>query len=322
MSDVTQKLGASNGTSVSTELDSIDRMTARSRLPHELVALAPFFEQDKVSLYKCDARLAMRRIESDSIDCIVTSPPYYGQRDYGVLGQLGLEPHPQQYIDRLVATFQEARRILKSGGSLWVNLGDTYWSGKGAPKGLDAKQKHRRFDRPQDRVGPGPWCMPKQLLLIPHRFAIAMQEHGWIVRNDNVWYKPAPTPDPVDDRCSQSHEYVFHFVKQRRYYFDAAAVAIQSKGKRATKPPQSVWTVATNPSGKQHMATFPEQLMRLPILATCPEEGVTLDPFCGSGTALAAAVSLGGNRHAIGVDISPVALAEARNLLLGNPDSR
>lgn len=286
-----------------------------------LVSLKPFYLSDTVALYCGEAHTVLSHVATASVDCIITSPPYYGQRDYGSPAQLGLEPHPQLYIDRLVTTLDECWRLLKAGGSLWVNIGDTYWSGKGAPTRPDRKQKSRRFDRPQDQVGPRPWCTPKQLLLIPHRFAIAMQGRGWIVRNDNVWHKPAPTPDPVADRCSSAHEYVFHFVKQRRYYFNADAVAVPSNGERDTKPPQSVWTVSTKPSQKQHTAVFPEELVWLPILATCPSRGVVLDPFCGSGTTLAAASFLGGQRRGIGVDISEGALREAATLLSPKPSS-
>jgi site-specific DNA-methyltransferase (adenine-specific) len=152
------------------------------------------------------------------VDCIVTSPPYYGQRDYGVDGQLGLEKHPKQFVDRLVEVFSLCWQVLRDTGSLWINIGDTYWSGKGAHKSGEIKQEARRFGlRPQDRPGDGKWARPKQLLLIPHRLAIALQDQGWLVRNDNVWVKPNPLPDQVRDRCSMSHEYVFHFTKSRWY---------------------------------------------------------------------------------------------------------
>lgn len=279
--------------------------------------LAPYFSTASVSLYKGDAADVMSILETHSIDCIFTSPPYYGQRDYGVDGQLGLEDHPQTYINRLVKIFQEARRVLKPSGSLWVNLGDTYWSGKGRSHSKDNKQKNRRFARPQDKTGEKPWCESKQLLLIPHRFAIAMQDDGWIVRNDNVWQKPAPTPDPVKDRCALTHEYVFHFVKQKKYYFNAEAVAVPSNGIRNTKTPPSVWVVPTQPAhGKKHKAVFPEELTKIPVLATCPPDGILLDPFCGSGTTLISAIKRNQGRKVIGIDISEEALEEAKQLLI------
>lgn len=277
----------------------------------------PYFTSPHVTLYRGDAKSILDLLPTASIDCIVTSPPYYGQRDYGVPGQIGLEKHPQLYIDRLVAIFAAAQRVLKPGGSLWVNLGDTYWSGKGRPTGPDLKQKHRRFLRPQDQSGPRPLCTPKQLLLIPHRFAIAMQDAGWIVRNDNVWYKVNPTPDPVEDRCAAAHEYMFHFVQRRKYYFDHEAVSVPTVENQGRKAPPSVWQIRSAPTFKKHIAVFPEELVRIPIRATLPSGGTLLDPFCGSGTALSYAIAQGENRQAIGIDISDAALEEAKELLVG-----
>lgn len=273
-----------------------------------------YFTAPPITLYHGDASAVLASLPSNSVDCIVTSPPYYGQRDYGVEGQIGLEAHPQQYVDRLVAIFHETQRVLKPGGSLWVNIGDTYWSGKGRPTGGDPKQKHRRFLRPQDAAGPRPLCAPKQLLLIPHRFAIAMQEDGWIVRNDNVWHKTNPTPDPVYDRSASAHEYVFHFVRNRSYYYDHAAVAVDSKGNKTTKAPSSVWTITSASTFKKHIAVFPEELVRIPIHATLPPDGVLLDPFCGSATTLIYALRQQLGAHLIGIDISSNALAEAQTL--------
>lgn len=236
------------------------------------------------------------------VDSIVTSPPYYGQRDYGVAGQLGLEEHPQQFIDRLVEVFALCREVLKDTGSLWINIGDTYWSGKGAHKSGEVKQGARRFGiRPQDRPGDGKWARPKQLLLLPHRLAIALQDDGWLVRNDNVWVKPNPIPDQVRDRSSVSHEYVFHLTKSRWYYYDRHAVGRKMESGRIL-PPLDTWT--TNPArgGSSHKAAFSEELVRVPVDATTPPGGVVLDPFNGSGTTMAYA-----RRHgyrAIGIDIS------------------
>ncbi len=290
----------------------LDKMTTAV---FDAVASEPFFRHGIVALYLGDAVRVMQHLPSQSVDCIVTSPPYYGQRDYGVAGQLGLEDNPDQYVSRLVETFRECRRLLKVSGSLWVNLGDTYWSGKGKSQGNDLKGRYRRFLRPQDRVGPKPLCVPKQLLLIPHRFAIAMQTDGWILRNDNVWYKTNPTPDPVDDRCASSHEYVFHFVRSRRYYFCMSAVAEPSRGNCATKAPASVWKVSSAPTFKKHIAVFPPELVRIPLGATLPSGGVLLDPFCGSGTALSYALDHSAPSRLLGIDISRQAIAEAASLL-------
>jgi site-specific DNA-methyltransferase (adenine-specific) len=275
----------------------------------------PYFAAANVALYRGDAEQMLLELGDSSVDCVVTSPPYYGQRDYGVQGQIGLEADPQTYLSRLIQVFRQVKRVLKPSGSLWVNIGDTYWSGKGQPHGEDAKQKNRRFPRPQDKRGSKPLCVPKQLLLIPHRLAIAMQDDGWIVRNDNVWMKPLAMPDRAVDRCAQVHEYVFHFVKGRKYYFNADAVAVPAKNTKGTKAPSSVWSVPPSREKKQHIATFPEALISIPVSATCPPQGVLLDPFCGSGTALIAALKLNLPSRVIGIDISPHALDEAKQLI-------
>lgn len=236
------------------------------------------------------------------VDCIVTSPPFYGQRDYGVDGQIGLEEHPKKFVDSLIEVFELCRPVLKATGSMWVNLGDTYWSGKGAHKSKEAKQGARRFGlRPQDAAGDGLWARPKQLLLIPHRFAIAMQDSGWLVRNDNVWVKPNPIPDQVRDRCSISHEYVFHMTKERWYYFDREAVGRTSTGGR-TLPPLDTWVVPTSRGGRNHKASFSEGLVSIPVLASTPPNGVVLDPFGGSGTTLRFARKHG--FRSIGIDLN------------------
>jgi site-specific DNA-methyltransferase (cytosine-N4-specific) len=252
-----------------------------------------------------DALTGLRRLADAQIqvDCIVTSPPFYGQRDYDVAGQLGLELHPSEFLAKLIEIFEACRPVLRPTGSLWVNLGDTYWSGKGEHRSAEKKQSARRFGlRPQDRKGDGMWCRPKQLLLLPHRFAVAMQEAGWLVRNDNVWVKPNPIPDQVNDRCSMSHEYVFHFVKERYYFFDRRAVGRASSNNKVL-PPQDTWIVRPSRGNGFHKASFSTELIDLPIRATTPKRGIVLDPFAGSGTSLLHARHLG-YRH-IGIDIKP-----------------
>lgn len=278
--------------------------------------LDSYYLSANITLYLGDAQQILGKLANESVDCIVTSPPYYGQRDYNVKGQIGLECSPVEFVEKLINVFREAKRVLKSTGSLWVNIGDTYWSGKGQAQGVDRKRRLPRFLRPQDRAGEKPLCVPKQLLLIPHRFAIAMQDDGWIVRNDNVWHKIHPVPDPSQDRCASSHEYVFHFVKKRKYYYNTDAVAVPSNGKSSRKTPGSVWTIPTKPTKKRHSAPFPLELLRLPILATCPKGGVLLDPFCGSGTSLVATLLAGEERKAIGIDLNEDYLQEAMQSIL------
>lgn len=236
------------------------------------------------------------------VNCVVTSPPFYGQRDYEVTGQMGLEEHPSEFVAKLAESLDLCKDVLADNGSVWVNLGDTYWSGKGEHKSGEGKQSARRFGvRPQDKKGDGKWCRPKQLLLIPHRFAIAMQDAGWIVRNDNVWVKPNPIPDQVRDRCSMSHEYVFHLVKNRWYFFDKNLIG-RPTDSGTILPPFDTWEVPTVRGAQSHKARFSEELVRVPIHATTPPRGVVLDPFAGSGTSLIYARKHG--FRAIGIDIS------------------
>ena len=263
-----------------------------------------YYADDQTIILKMDVREALHFLKDQRLlaNCIVTSPPFYGQRDYEVADQIGLEEHPSSYIDTLSDVFALCRPVLANNGSLWVNLGDTYWSGKGQHRSGESKQKARRFGiRPQDRKGDGKWCVPKQLLLIPHRLAIAMQDDGWLVRNDNVWRKPNPIPDQVRDRCSVSHEYVFHFVKERWYYFDKSRVGRPTES-GSVLPPLDTWEVPpVRGKRKGHSARFSEELVRIPILATTPPGGVVLDPFAGSGTSLTFARKHG--LRSIGVDI-------------------
>ena len=262
-----------------------------------------FYADDNVLILNMDVRKAMEHLAKAGVivNCMVTSPPFYGQRDYGVEGQIGLEGHPSEFIDNLVACFEAAKPVLAENGSLWVNLGDTYWSGKGEHKSGESKQSARRFGlRPQDKTGDGLLCKPKQLLLIPHRFAIAMQDKDWIVRNDNVWIKPNPIPDQVRDRCSVSKEYVFHLVKSRWYYFDKTPVGRTSES-GSILPPNDTWEIATARNTHEHKARFSEELVRIPILSTAPKGGVVLDPFGGSGTSLSFARKHG--YRVIGIDL-------------------
>lgn len=262
-----------------------------------------FFHDSKTLIFRGDVKDVLTRLVAQGIrvDCIVTSPPFYGQRDYGVRGQIGLESHPQEYVDKLLEVFALCHEILRDTGSLWVNLGDTYWSGKGAHKSHEIKQSARRFGpRPHDGPGDGGWARPKQLLLIPHRFAIAMQDAGWLVRNDNVWVKPNPIPDQVRDRCSVSHEYVFHFTRSRWYYFNRMAVG-REMGEGKKLPPLDTWVVPPSRGNGKHKAAFSEELIRIPILATTPPEGIVLDPFNGSGTSTLFARKQG--FRSIGIDL-------------------
>ena len=282
----------------------VPKVASKAAFTNKALRKAAFYADENVLIFNMDVREALGHLAKAGVivNCMVTSPPFYGQRDYGVDGQIGLEEHPRDFIANLVECFEASRSVLAENGSLWVNLGDTYWSGKGEHKSGEGKQSARRFGlRPQDRTGDGELCKPKQLLLIPHRFAIAMQDQDWLVRNDNVWVKPNPIPDQVRDRCSVSHEYVFHLVKSRWYYFDKAAVGRKSPSGNILPPPDT-WEIAPARSSQRHKARFSEELVRIPILSTTPRGGVVMDPFGGSGTSLVFARKHG--FRAIGIDLN------------------
>jgi len=279
------------------------RVMSEEAFTSELLRDAAFYADDTVLVLNMDVRDGVELLAKAGVEvnCVVTSPPFYGQRDYDVERQIGLETHPSEFISTLADIFDLIGTILANNGSLWVNIGDTYWSGKGEHRSGESKQSARRFGvRPQDKKGDGKWCVPKQLLLIPHRLAIELQDRNWLVRNDNVWVKPNPIPDQVRDRCSMSHEYVFHFVKERWYYFDKNADGRNSES-GTVLPPLDTWEIqpVRGQAGK-HRARFSEELVRIPILTTTPPRGVVLDPFAGSGTSLVFARKHG--FRAIGID--------------------
>lgn len=279
------------------------RVMSEAAFTSESLREAAYYADDTALVLHMDVREGLRLLASAGVEvnCVVTSPPFYGQRDYEVDGQIGLEEHPSEFIAGLADVFEATKAVLADNGSLWINIGDTYWSGKGQHRSGEMKQSARRFGiRPQDKKGDGKWCVPKQLLLVPHRLAITLQDHGWLVRNDNVWVKPNPIPDQVRDRCSVSHEYVFHFVKERWYYFDKNAVGRTSET-GAVLPPLDTWEIPpVRGQAGPHRARFSEELVRIPILTTTPPRGVVLDPFAGTGTSLVFARKHG--FRAIGID--------------------
>jgi DNA modification methylase len=182
-------------------------------------------------IHNCDVIEGLQRIEKETIDCIITSPPYWGLRDYGVSKQIGLEPHPQQWINKMVQVSQELKRVLKPSGSYWLNVGDTYFTHASGSKkyshnfkeaDVAAKEGIGTFNKP--RPDGSQWLKEKQKMLMPHRLAIALQDDGWILRNDCVWHKPSHMPSSVQDRLTNSFEFVFHFVKQRKYFYDLDAI--------------------------------------------------------------------------------------------------
>jgi DNA modification methylase len=289
-----------------------------------------------------DSLTTLKTIPGASVDCCVTSPPYYLMRNYGrIEGQIGLEDSPERYIEKLVAVFREVKRILKDAGTLWVIIGDSY---AGSRKGGQGKHAYGyKTKEIPNNVFLDKTLITKTLIGIPWRFALAMQE-DWILRQDIIWAKPNPMPEPYKDRFCRSHEYIFLFSKQQKYYFDyknavedsilyerqnsflrkrGHAVKSGGSGLRPqfhgnsmeTKPYKTmrdVWFVATEVSRENHYAMFPQRLIIPCILCGCPENGLVLDPFIGSGTTAVAAIK--NNRRYIGCEINPeyIKLAETR----------
>ena len=309
-------------------------------------------------IINADVLEGLKGLEDESVDCVITSPPYWQLRDYGYPEQWGLEPTFQEYLEHLWQMMDEVYRVLKPGGTVWINLGDTYGSfrgksGQGADSferaaGINKKESPKNsLDRPSNMRAKFDKC----LLLIPHRFAIGAIERGWILRNDIIWAKPNGMPESVTDRFSKKHEFIFFFTKQQKYFFDLDAVREPHKEdsiKRAArahkglkthgavyganwdqenvgyqnlderlangelrmvntngKNPGDVsdfWAITTKPSSAKHYATFNNELISKPILAGCPEGGIVLDPFAGTGTTLLYAHDLG--RKFIGVEAS------------------
>lgn len=288
-----------------------------------------------VDLYIGDCVHAMRTLPDRSVHTCVTSPPYFGLRDYNVDGQIGLESTPEAFVARLVEVFREVRRVLRDDGTLWLNLGDSYAA-------------NRTYQVPSTKGGPkhGPGqavggagtsvpegLKPKDLIGIPWRVAFALQADGWYLRQDIIWHKPNPMPESVTDRCTKAHEYVFLFSKSARYFFDADAIKdpsvtndprrpYTSKGAKdldgraqwksgqkregedfSLRNRRSVWTVTTKPFKGAHFATFPPDLIEPCVLAGAPLGGTVLDPFGGSGTTGGVAIRNG--RKAILCELNP-----------------
>lgn len=280
-----------------------------------------FEYENYVTVEVGDCLTVMRGMAEGSVDCCVTSPPYFRLRDYGTEEQIGREDTPEAYIDRLVGVFREVRRLLKDDGTLWLNIGDTYAT-TAMPGGIKAK----------DMIG------------IPWMLAFALRADGWYLRQDCIWFKPNPMPEPSRDRCTRAHEYLFLLAKSPTYRFDAEAIREPSANPEragkversfSTSDPasslrndvgrtvvrtewrnkRSVWSVPTKPFTGAHFAVFPEDLIEPCILAGCPKGGTVLDPFAGSGTTGVVARRLG--RRATLIEVNPDYAALARQRIEG-----
>lgn len=255
-------------------------------------------------IFEGDALGILQRLPDESIQCVVTSPPYWGLRDYAIEDQIGLEPTLPQFINKLTSVFREARRVLKNDGVFWLNIGDGFTSGNRGWRAPDKKNPARAMDtRPDTPEG----LKPKDLLGIPWRLAFALQDDGWYLRADIIWNKPNAMPESVKDRPTRSHEYLFMFTKDERYYYDRKAI-IEPNGRNC----RSVWNIHTQAAAGAHFATFPPKLIEPCIKATSRPGDFVLDPFFGSGTAGLVAHEQG--RKYVGIELHPeyVALAAAR----------
>jgi site-specific DNA-methyltransferase (adenine-specific) len=279
----------------------------------------------------------MRSLPDQCVQTCITSPPYFGLRDYGHDGQIGLEPTPDEFVAKLVEVFREVHRVLRDDGTLWLNLGDSYAGNNSRASNNGRAGFGNSREAVIARTGEG--LKTKDLIGIPWRVAFALQQDGWYLRQDIIWHKPNPIPESVKDRCTKAHEYIFLLSKSPRYYFDhesikepakrpnekqtfggakAKSAEIQTSDPRyrngseqwgrtiktpKMKSKRDVWSVSVKPYKGAHFATFPPDLIEPCVLAGCPEGGTVLDPFGGSGTT--AGVAVKHERKAIICELNP-----------------
>lgn len=263
------------------------------------------------TIFEGDALTVLRLIPSQSVRCVVTSPPYWGLRDYKIIEQIGLEATIDQFINRLVGIFSEAKRVLSDDGTLWLNIGDGYTSGGRTWRAPDKKNQGRAMNvRPNTPEG----LKPKDLIGIPWRLAFALQSDGWYLRSDIVWHKPNAQPESVKDRPTRSHEYLFMFSKSEKYHYDWRVMRERADN-GGMRNRRSVWSVNTKPFLGAHFATFPQELIRPCILASSNIGDYVLDPFFGSGTV--GLVCKNEAREFIGIELNPEYVELAKNRIKG-----
>ena len=295
-----------------------------------------------------DCIAGMKTLPDRCVQTIITSPPYYGLRDYdGGDAEIGGEETPDEYVQKMVEVFREARRILRDDGTLWLNLGDSYATTSGGMEQLRkmggatpayGKIKYAEGYKGVSQKGKAgakrSRLKHKDLIGIPWRVALALQADGWYLRQDIIWSKPNPMPESVTDRCTKCHEYIFLLTKSQKYFYDATAISEPATyaGKMRggsvnryeqnsagmdckiynTRNKRSVWTVPTKAYKGAHFATYPKDLILPCVLAGCPVDGTVFDPFTGSGTTAVAALT--NRRNFVGCELNPdyAKLAEAR----------
>jgi DNA modification methylase len=295
-----------------------------------------------ITILNGDVLTHLRELPEQSVQCCVTSPPYWGLRDYGVDGQIGLEKTPEEYTQKMVEVFREVKRVLRDDGTLWLNLGDSYTSTAQGTYNTVDDYVGEGTGKSRANYRPFTGLKPKDLVGIPWRIAFALQADGWYLRSDIIWSKPNPMPESVTDRPTKAHEYVFLLTKKAKYYYDADAVReplqecsierakygwngtmiFDEKGKetyRSQPDPvdkmgerwspstgrnrRTVWEIATQPTPEAHFATFPEALVEPCIKAGSKQGDTILDPFGGSGTTGLVARNL--KRDCILIELNP-----------------
>lgn len=250
----------------------------------------------------CETLAAM---PAESVDLVVTSPPYWGLRDYGTSGQIGMEETPKIFVQKLVDVFDQVRRVMKNDGTLWLNIGDSYARQAGNEEtkyatmhtvGVGQINCYKNGAIPAKENKPPDGMKAKDMMGIPWMLAFALRDAGWFLRQEIIWHKPNPMPESVKDRTTKSHEHIFLLTKSPTYKFN------QIKGKNGENM-RSVWSIPVTPSTKGHFAAFPELLAKRCVAAGSNPGDVVLDPFAGSGTTLKAAKELG--RRFVGIEINP-----------------
>lgn len=255
---------------------------------------------EPVQVVSGDVRTTLSHLPDESVHCCVTSPPYWGMRDYGFDGQIGAEHSIDDYIASLVTCFRDVRRVLRPDGTLWLNIANTYTSGGRAWRDRDVKNMGRAMSyRPDTPAG----LKPKDLIGMAWMLALSLQRDGWYLRSDIIWHKPNCQPESVKDRVTVSHEYLFMFSKNETYYFDQDAIKEPTADRKGHKNRRSVWQINTEPCKEAHFAVFPRALVRPCILAGSPIGGLVLDPFFGSGTVGIVAIETG--RKCVGIEVKP-----------------
>ncbi len=263
----------------------------------------------KSTVYCGDAYRVLSKLPSQTCQTVVTSPPYWGLRDYDLAGQIGSEEKVDDYVNKLILVFRELQRVLRDDGTLWLNIGDCYTSGGRTWRAPDKKSPARAMSyRPPTPEG----LKSKDLVGVPWRIAMALQADGWYLRSELIWHKPNPLPESVKDRPTRAHETIFLLSKNEKYFYDHEA--IKERGVNGNlRNRRSVWTVKTEPINEAHFATFPTKLIEPCILAGSKAGDFVIDPFFGSGTTGLVAALHG--RNFIGIELKPEYITIARKRL-------